>query len=519
VTDLAEILLDEDVYLELDEDDAAFYDELIKRILLFAEQFCNETLFPYQTPIGYRLVESVVIGDGEEITVIATRQSGKSEVIAVVIVAMMVLLPILARIYPKKLAKFINGFWVGVFGPVEEQADTIYSRVIDKLTNEKAVEMLLDPEIDDETKMGGTRGKGKTVTLKRNKSLCRMQSCNPKAKIESKTYHFIVVDEAQDADETVIAKSIKPMLAFNNGSIVLSGTAQRKRCYFLRMINYNKRRHLNARRGSRQCHFEYDYKVAARYNKNYAAFITKEKARLGEDSDEFKMSYLNIWMLEKGMYVTEDRMESLYDNTMELVRSWGRTPLVAGLDVARTNDSTVLTVIWVDWDHPDPFGLFEHRVLNWLEINNTEWESQYFLIADFLRSYSVFRMGVDSQGVGGAVAERLSIILPHIEVHAVGSDGKTQNDRWSHLTQLIQRQQIIIPGHSKARRTRVWKKFNHQMLELEKVAKGPWLLAEAPDEKGAFDDYADSLAIGCAMSEVEMMPVIQQHDNIFYSRR
>ena len=378
------------------------------------------------------------------------------------------------------------------------------------------MDFLLDPEIDDKTTSGGSRGKGRIISLKHSGSLCRMQTCNPKAKIESKTYHFVLIDEAQEADEYMIAKSIKPMLAFNNGSIALTGTATRNKSYFYKMIQFNKRRDVNSKRNHRQCHFEYDWRTAAKYNENYSKFITKEKVRIGEDSDEFQMSYCNKWVLEKGMFVSDDRLSRMYDTSMGLVKQWWRTPVVVGIDVARSNDSTVGTVCWVDWDRPDGFGFYEHRVLNWLEINNEEWESQYFEIIDFLRNYNVYRIGVDSQGVGGAVAERLQILMPKIDVVAVTSDAKTQNDRWVHLTELIQRDQLVIPGHSKARRTRSWKRFNQQMSDLEKVYRGPYMLAAAPEEKGAFDDFPDSLAIACAMSTVDTMPMVSVSDNPFF---
>ena len=343
-----------------------------------------------------------------------------------------------------------------------------------------------------------------------------MQTCNPKAKIESKTYHFVMIDEAQEADEFMINKSIKPMLAFNNGTIMLTGTATRQKSYFYKAIQFNKRRDVNARRGHRQAHFEYDYKIASKYNPNYAKFISKEKLRIGEDSDEFRMSYCNQWILEKGMFVTEERMERLYDPSMAIIKQWWRTPIVVGIDVARSNDSTVATAVWVDWDHPDGFGFYEHRVLNWLEINNEEWEQQYFQIIDFLRNYDVYRIGVDAQGVGGAVAERLQVLLPDIEVLPISSDAKAQNERWVHLTELIQREQLIIPGHSKARRTKNWKKFNQQMQDLEKVYRGPYLLAAAPEERGAFDDYPDSLAIACSLTVMDTMPQVEVFNSPFH---
>lgn len=501
--------------IQLSETSAEFVHDLIEKLLLFIQEFCDTTLFPYQLDIAYSIIESIVLGDGEEKTVVAARQSGKSEVLSNVIAGLMVILPRLAKVYPKWLSKFEHGFWVGIFAPTEDQADTVFGRVVTKLTSDHAVEFLLDPEIDDKTTTGGARGKGKILTLKKSGSHCRMQTCNPSAKIESKTYHFILVDECQLADEGMITKSIKPMLAWNNGSIVLCGTAHRFKSYFYTSIKYNQRRDVNSSKG-RKNHHEYDWKVAAKYNKNYATFIAKEKLRIGEDSDEFQMSYCNRWMLEKGMFVSEDRLAGLYDPKMPLIHEWWKTPIVAGIDVARSNDSTIVTAVWVDWDHPDPFGFFEHRVLNWHEINNVEWEQQYFDIIDFLRNYNVLRVGVDSQGVGGAVAERLGILMPTIDVIAVDSNAPTQNARWVHLTQLIQRNQLVIPGHSKARRTRRWQKFNQQMGDLERVNRGPYVLAAAPDERGAFDDYPDSLAIACAMSIEDTMPTIQVSSSPFY---
>jgi hypothetical protein len=47
------------------------------------------------------------------------------------------------------------------------------------------------------------------------------------------------------------------------------------------------------------------------------------------------------------------------------------------------------------------------------------------------------------------------------------------------------------------------------MSDLEKVYKGPYLLASAPEEKGAFDDYPDSLALACSMTVFETMPEVQ----------
>ena len=117
---LEEQVLEEDVAvelddIELDEESSEFISELVKKLVVFTEEFCAVEFFPYQVPIAYRFIESVVIGDGEELTLIATRQSGKSEVLSNIIAAMMVILPKLSKVYPLWLSKFSKGFWVGVF--------------------------------------------------------------------------------------------------------------------------------------------------------------------------------------------------------------------------------------------------------------------------------------------------------------------------------------------------------------------------------------------------------------------
>lgn len=506
---------------ELDEASAEFVHDLTLRLLDFVQGFCDVQLRNYQIPVAYSVIESILLGDGAEKTVVMARQVGKTEVMACLIAGLMVILPRLAKVYPLWCGKFAKGFHVGIFAPVEEQADTAFGRVVSFLSSDRAAEFYADPDLHDEISMGGARGKGKLVTLKVSKSLCRMQTANPKAKIEGKTYHFIYVDEAQEMDELVYTKSIRPMTSSVNGTVVLTGTAQMYKCYFLEAIQRNHRAD-SYRRGKRRDHFEVKWTVAAKENPEYKKYVKAEMIRLGEDSDAFRTSYLCEWILEKGMFLSPSRIDGLYDNRMPLIHQYWQSPIVVGIDVARSNDSTVATALFVDWDAVDSFGFYPVRVLNWLEINDVEWEDQYFKIIDFINNYDVYKIGVDAQGVGGAVAERLGRLLERrrIPVVAMGSDVKAQAARWNHLIQLIQRDKLRVPGHSKARRTKRWQRFNVQMGDLERVKRGPYLLAAAPEVKGAYDDFPDSLAIACAltMPEAEELSPVIVADNPFYRR-
>jgi len=238
-----------------DELSPEFVDRLVDRTMQFMEVLVGHPLHPYQEPLSRRIIESVIIGDGEEITGLAARQSGKSETIANTVATLMVLLPRLAVLYPDLLGKFKDGFWVGLFAPTEGQAETLYGRTVTRLTSERALEILGDPEIDDET--GRVPGVTKSIRLKKSGSTLTMMTANPRAKIESKSFHLVVVDECQEADDFVVVKSIAPMLAYYAGTFVKTGTPTTSKNNFYRAIQLNKRRQTS--RGSRQNHFEWNW--------------------------------------------------------------------------------------------------------------------------------------------------------------------------------------------------------------------------------------------------------------------
>ena len=220
--DVPEEVEPEDEEVELDELSKEFVNKLIDRCIEFMNALVGHELHPYQMPLARRIIESVLINDGEEITALAARQSGKSETIANTVATLMVLLPRLAKMYPDLLGKFINGVWIGMFAPVEGQVETLFGRTVNRLTSERAQEILGDPEIDDS--LGKVPGVTRQIKLKNSGSSLMMMTANPRAKIESKSFHLIVIDECQEADDFVVTKSISPMLAYYSGTMVKTGT-------------------------------------------------------------------------------------------------------------------------------------------------------------------------------------------------------------------------------------------------------------------------------------------------------
>ena len=122
-----------DTAVNLDELEQSTVDLIVEKMLLVVDELSGHPLRPYQTPFARRLIESLVIGDGATLTALWSRQSGKSETVSNTVAACMIMLPRLAKIFPDLLSKYAEGMWVGAFAPVEEQADTLYGRIVSRL--------------------------------------------------------------------------------------------------------------------------------------------------------------------------------------------------------------------------------------------------------------------------------------------------------------------------------------------------------------------------------------------------
>ena len=515
---MTEQLTDQEEFTLL-QDDKDFNTKLIDRLILIADEFLgpDDHLRPYQVEFCRRIFDSLISDDGAVITGLFSRQGGKSESLALVTCTCLIFFPLLATIYPEKLGKYRNGFLVGAFAPVDEQADNLFGRISDRITSDAAKAIVNDPDIAQNLIV-----RGRIIRLT-NGSLARKTTCHPKATIEGRTYHLILIDEAQGADKVVVDKKIAPMGAATNASMVMTGTPDFSKGVFYDTIRNSKRRHAA---GSKQNHFEYDWRTIAKYNPQYKKKITDkdngEMVRLGEDSDEFKLAYRLIWVLEKGMFTTSERLDALGDTSMQsFVYSYHRTPVVAGIDVGRKQDKTIVTVVYVDWDNPDQFGLYYHQVLNWLDLEGVDWEEQYFRIVEFLSNYNIWKVGIDTGGLGDVVAQRLKVLMPHVDMIELGSAASDQSERWKYLKQLLEHGQVSWPAGAKLRNRKVYKRFRQEMEDLEIQFKGPNVLAEAPHTNNAHDDYPDSLSMACVLSKMESSEdtgIVEVSSNVLYSK-
>jgi hypothetical protein len=75
--------------------------------------------------------------------------------------------------------------------------------------------------------------------------------------------------------------------------------------------------------------------------------------------------------------------------------------------------------------------------------------------------------------------------------------------------ELMDRGKIGWPAHAKTRRLKTYRRFRQQMEDLEKNFEGPYVLAAAPKEADAHDDYADSVALACVLTQEFTMPTVE----------
>ena len=300
------------------------------------------------------------------------------------------------------------------------------------------------------------------------------------------------------------------MGAFYNATKILIGTATTQKGFFYEAIERNKKEYAN---GGKRNHFEYDYKTVIKYNPNYEKYIEGEKKRIGEFTDEFQMSYNLKWILERGMFVSGKLFDELADPHRGLSLMDTKNSHVVGIDLGKKQDSTVITVLEVDWDNPTivdkaqeagvpDYIAYPVFIKAWKEIQGDNWNEQYDIIMDFLSNFNVVRIVMDATGVGDAIYDRLRANLNY-EVIPYVLSRQSKSDLYKHLNSEFRAKRVRYPADEETRETLEFRKFQQQFLDLEKGYSGQLMVVSHPNIAGAHDDYPDSLALAVWASKGE----------------
>lgn len=479
--------------------------ELVNSVFKFCELYSGITFYPYQEQFAKRVIRSVLDNDGEELTALFSRQSGKSETVATTVGGMMVILPQLANMPmfadDSRLSMFKDGFFVGIFAPSQRQAQTTFGKIKARLQCKNAISILEDPEF----RLQFSTSNGQTVSLT-NGSFATAISASDGANIEGESFKLIICEEAQDISNFKIRKSIHPMGAAYNATIVKIGTATTFKGDFYEAIQRNKAE-MASRKSHIRNHFEYDWTIAAKYNPRYAKYVEKEKKRLGEKSDEFRMSYCLEWIISRGMFV--DIMEFEKNNTEPMLERcmYDKTANhVAGIDLGGKGDDTIITIVEVNWDMPvvlesfvnesneeEMYTAYNTYIKDWLCISNEpDYEEQYPQIVDYLSHFLLARVVCDATREA-SVSHRLRANL-RCEVIPFIMTTKSKSEMYKHLDREIVSGRARICAGTNTIETPEYKAFLEQLGELQKGWSGTNMVVSHPTDKD-HDDYPDSWAL------------------------
>lgn len=499
-------------------------EDIVLRVVTLAQTLCEKKFYPYQVQFTYRLVESILERDGETITALLSRQSGKTEGLGGIILAIIIIFPVLAKQFPKDYRfnltdkeghyrGFKHGVKIGIYAPKLEQSEIMFNRVrgfIETATSEKVLK---------ELKIQLLVVNGNTIKLSTGSRLI-CQTASENAKIEGETHHVLVLEEAQDMSDLKIKKSLRPMVASTKGTICMIGTATTKRCMFYDMIKYNERAELS---GARRNHFFYPHDICSRYNSLYAEYIEQEKQRLGEMSDEFQMSYGCKWIFERGMFITPaqlfninvalgvDQLFSERHGPQFASKLPANYSIVAGIDWASVHDSTVVTTVAVDWLNPvqtihtsSEMGnfnvdLYRRHVLDWAEWTGDDYETQFSTIYAYLMSFGrrLSKVVTDSNSCGKPIYDRLvaTFASQDVEIVPVNFTPKAKSDGYKSLFAEICGKRVTFPAGKISRQSKEYRKFTSEILDLRKTYSNGLMKVAHPEEKNAHDDYPDSLML------------------------
>lgn len=531
-------------------------DQLVATILKISQTLAGMEFYAFQAIIATRVIESVIKRDIATITSLVSRQAGKTEIVARIIVGLIVLLPYLAKVFPgdPRLTRFAGGFFVFIFGPEESKAYLPFDRARDQLNSEACEKILTSPSFK---KAFGPQGiylvTNKVGHLKLNNgSVLRAQSASKNTNNEGYTAHLVVLEETQAISEYKIEKEIAPTMTNTYGTMVAIGTANAVHGAFKSMIMLNEESY---QKGGKKNHFEYDWEVVVQNrnemyerekrqgktpnegHKSYEAVVRKKIADLvaGEENPEFQMNFRLKWKEFGSGAIDKPSWYANARKDRELGQRIYPGYQVVALDVGHTGDSSWCTVVDVDWENPivtpahllmdgDQALTYRKAVTdyktflgNFEDNPQTGYKGQYDRLFNFLRGKTPGILLVDTTGIGQAVYERCKVLAgDSFAVEPFKFSRTSKPAIYKAYLDEIEAGRWNYPAGTVTRQMDVYKQYDEQHCNLLKLVDEekktisyeapPKQKDDAPDS-GALANHAVSLVSALIMPYIDVRSV------------
>lgn len=470
----------------LTENPALDEDEVIKYVTKFVNdpveyihKMTNIRLYEYQRPFFNEII-NLPKGKSDTISGLFVRQVGKNETIGCGAVEL--------------LTKY-DGFQIGLFAPTEKQAKAIgLERVRQRLRSNPVLSAMIVRDKDD-------------FILLNNGSSIRAFTANKNSQIEGFTLHLAIIDESQDVDDHIVSHDIMPMLAGVGGSSVKIGTAGSKGHFYRTCKNNISRRNR---------HFQYNWKEVAKERPEYRMFVEAMIDELGgEDSEEFKSQFMNEWILAGSAFISDAKLTRLVrQDFIPETEPLPNAVYVAGLDVAKIRDRTVLTIMRVGYLEE----LKTKHIVKWYAWFGDDYITQMEEVAEICHHWGISLLGVDSTKED-SFADLLEIEkgLPVIRIKmTLGS----KSDIYKSYIYDINRMTIFVSecGDEYTKHRKRW--FTETSALEKEWMTGSVMKIWHPEGEQYHDDYPDSTAIAgfIAREVTPLSSIIEMNENEIYQR-
>lgn len=483
----------------------------------FMQQLYKRQLYDYQTQPSNKIIEMALTGQGKEIYIEFSRQSGKTTGVTDTINFLLIFI----NDFIKELKiPWAGQNWTAIIGaPQKDQAKTDFDRIKDGLE-------LAAPIFN----ISFEESNGTTLKLS-NGCTVHCFPISPTSHIESKTGHLLVFEEAQDILDAEADKKMTPMGASTNAPKIYIGTAGYKICQFYKGVNSGDQNAfvypapmIIAERRKR---YEED---GNEWHLNYEKFINNEIMKKGEMNPEVQTQYFLKWQLEQGMWMTEERFKQcLVDEAP--VRECKDHPVLIGMDVAKESDVTFLTALRKIGQKKITRTIYEdgakeiqviapvYQVLNWFMIRGVLYQDQWEAVDEWLERWNVSKMNIDSTGSGDSTADYYVKryngwdydMLKYYETNKMRGTARpikftpqSKHTMYNNLDIAIKEGRLFIPAKLDGmteQEIKCFNRFKAETLSALREWKGSLLNVRHPDkskgEQGDIetDDSLDSIAL------------------------
>jgi len=464
----------------------------------FAQKILGgKPLFKKQKEFSNKIIKSCLLQEGLTLISQRTRQSGKTTEVA------RITTPFLLYFYFPIIEEFglpaPQFFNIGFFGPQEQQAKTDFDLLKDtlKLLSRDVAPLVFEEFSNDTIKIARGRYPPRMVY-----AFTASSTSHP----ESKTLNLIFLEEAQDLIDLQVDKAILPMGAQTNATCVWIGVAGYKKCRFWELgeLLPAENKIIVTYKEVLKEHAERFKETGDPFYDNYRKYIEKTIREIGEDSPEFKTQYMMIWSLEKGQFITYEKLMEA-ESEYHIKRRYPKyLKLYAGIDWGKMHDGTVLTILnesgelvcWEEWKGDD----YSSQIEDIVELFKSKYLAVEKVWCDATGNQD---MGVDQLRSACKKAGLKAMIIP-FKFNKFNKDTMYKN-LYRLLTKTMMGDKVVEPNFIKFPNAATMEqgginpvyreRFVKQFCDLQKEIKQNCWSCNHPDGPNFHDDYTDSLAL------------------------